>query len=131
MEEKIFLWEAVFMIWSFLAKNYLFKVSNWSTRIRYENCSKEDSRTMSLALYVFTVKCEHVSRLVLTVDFEQASVCWVHIKDRNTFDSKITYIMCYAVVFSLWTRFINKQHVTYTIKNLRVNQSEILAKEFT
>ena len=34
---------------------------------------------------VFIVKCEHVLHIVLTVDFEKANVCWVHIENVNTF----------------------------------------------
>ena len=39
------------MIWSFLVNNYLLRVSNWSTKVRHENCSNEDSRMMSEALF--------------------------------------------------------------------------------
>ena len=43
---------------------------------------------------VFIVKCKHISHFVLTDDFEQANVCWVHIKNASTFEGKIKYIMC-------------------------------------
>ena len=48
---------------------------------------------------VFIVNCEHISKFVLNVDFEQANVCWVHIEKTNTFEDKIGYIMRYVVVF--------------------------------
>ena len=48
---KDLFWEVVFMIWSFPANNYLFKVSNWSTIIRRESCSDEDSRKISTASF--------------------------------------------------------------------------------
>ena len=48
---------------------------------------------------VFIVNIEHISNLVLIVDFEQANVQWVHIEKTNTFKDKIGYIVCYVVVF--------------------------------
>ena len=42
---------------------------------------------------VHIVKCEHVSNFVLKTNFEQAKVCWVHIENTNTFESKIRSIM--------------------------------------
>ena len=50
---------------------------------------------------VFIVKCEHVSLFVLTVDFEQANVYLVNIKNTNTFEGKIRFLMRYVVVFSV------------------------------
>ena len=50
---------------------------------------------------VHIVKCEHVSNFVLKTNFEQAKVCWVHIENTNTFESKIRYIMRYVAVFSM------------------------------
>ena len=44
MEEKFMFWLVVF-IWFFPAKNYLFKVSKWSSAIRCESFSNENSRT--------------------------------------------------------------------------------------
>ena len=32
----------------------------------------------------FIVNCEHISLFVLTVDFEQAKVCWVHIEQTRS-----------------------------------------------
>ena len=49
---------------------------------------------------VFIVNCEHISSFVSLVEFEQASVCWVHIETTNTFEDKIGYIMRNVVVFS-------------------------------
>ena len=37
---KHFFWETMFVISSVPTRNYLFKVSNWNTRIRCENCSR-------------------------------------------------------------------------------------------
>ena len=39
-ERTDFFWDTVFVITSVAARNYLVKVSNWSTRIRCENCSR-------------------------------------------------------------------------------------------
>ena len=48
---------------------------------------------------VFIVICEHISNFVLTVNFEQANVCWVHVEKTNAFEDKIAYIMRCVVVF--------------------------------
>ena len=110
-----------FVISSILARNYPFKLSNWRTRIRCDNCSRLRMKILERCRWrrssVFIVKCEHISNFVLTVDFEQANVFWVHI--------------CYVVVFHVWTKFINNCIWTFTITTLRVNQWEIFAKEFT
>ena len=62
------------------ARNYLFKVSNWSTRIRCENCSKLKVKTLEWCQWrhsdVFIVNCEHISSFVLIVEFEQVNACW-------------------------------------------------------
>ena len=92
--------------------NYLFKGSNWSKRIRCENCSRLRMKTLERCQWrhssVFIVNCEHMSSFVLIAEFEQENVCWVHIEKKNTFVDKIGYIMCYVAVFSVWTKFINK-----------------------
>ena len=50
----------------------------------------EDTRTMSIASFsLFIVKCEHISKFVLIVDFEHLNVCWIHIEKTNTFEDKI------------------------------------------
>ena len=48
---------------------------------------------------VFIVNCEHISNIVLIVEFEQANVCWVYIEKINTFEDKNGYTMRYAAVF--------------------------------
>ena len=47
---------------------------------------------------VFIVNCEHISNILLIIDFEEENVCRVHIEKINTFEKKIRYIMCYVVV---------------------------------
>ena len=75
----------------------LFKVSNWSTRIRCENCSRLRIKTLERCWWrhssVCIVNCEHVSSFVLIIDFEQANVCCVNVKKINTTEDKIRYIM--------------------------------------
>ena len=44
---------------------------------------------------VFIANCEHISHFLLIIDFEQASVCCVHIEKMNTFQNNI---MHYVVV---------------------------------
>ena len=94
------------------SKDYLFKVSNWSTRISCENYLRLRMKRIEWCQWchssVFIVKRKHISIFVLIVEFEQANVCWVHIKKTNTFEDKIGYIMRYVVVFSVWTKFIEK-----------------------
>ena len=62
------------------ARNYLFKVCNWSSRIRCENCSKLRIKTLERCQWchsnVFIFNYEHISSFVLIVEFEQANV-WV------------------------------------------------------
>ena len=107
--------EVLFVISRVPAMNYLFKVSNWSTRIRCENCSRLRMKTLERCQWrhssVFIVNCEHISSFVQIAEFEQANVCWVHIENKNTFEDKIGYIMRYVAVFSVWTKFINKWHL--------------------
>ena len=71
---KYFFWEILFVMPSVPTRNYLFKVSNWNTRIECENCSRWRRSS------VFIVNCEHISKFLLILDFEQAKVCWVHIE---------------------------------------------------
>ena len=112
--KKLF-WEALFEILSIPARNYLFKVTNWSTRIRCENCSrlrmKITERCQWRLSSVCIVNCEHISNFVLIIDFEQANVFWVNIEKINTFEGKIRYIMCSVALFQAWTKFINKKHL--------------------
>ena len=92
--------EALIVLSSFPTRNYLFKVSNWNTRIRCENCLR--MKTLEWCQWrcshVFVVNCEHISNFLLIIDFEHAKVCWVHIEKINTFESKIRYTMCYVVL---------------------------------
>ena len=43
------------------------------------------------------INCKHISNIVLIVDFEQVSVCLVHIEKANIFEDKIGHIMPYAL----------------------------------
>ena len=45
MEDKILFREVLFLIWSFLANHYLFKVSYWSKRTSCEKCSSLKMKT--------------------------------------------------------------------------------------
>ena len=83
MKEKILFWEALFVISSVPARNYLFKASNWSTRKRCQECSrlriKELERCRWCHPSAFIVNCEHISNFLIIVDFQQANVCWVYV----------------------------------------------------
>ena len=109
---KDFFLEALFVISFVPARNYLFKVSNLSTRITCESCSI--LRMSILTIFqrcssVFIVKCEHISNFLLIVEFEQVNVCLVHIEKSNTFEGKIEYIMRYVVIICVCIKFIDKQ----------------------
>ena len=87
-------------------RNYLFKVSNLSARIRCESCSIlrmpmprifniDDVSGVGSSVFVFN--CKHSSNFVLIVNSEQVSVCLVHIEKTNIFEtgSSISCIMYY------------------------------------
>ena len=57
---------------------------------------------------VYIINCKHISNVLLTIDFEQANIFWIHIEKINTFEDKIMYIMSYVVVIYVWPKFINK-----------------------
>ena len=97
MEEKILFWEFLFVISFAPAWNYLFKVSNLSTKlfnmknvdvndIQYERCQWRRSNA-------FIVNCNYISNFVPIVDFEQVNVCLVHNEKANIFKDKIAHIM--------------------------------------
>ena len=50
---------------------------------------------------VFIVNSEHISNFLLIIDFEQATVCWVHIENINTFEKKIRCNMRYVAVIKV------------------------------
>ena len=103
MEEKILFWEALCVISFVLARNYLFKVSNLSTRIRYESClilgmsmltifNINDVTGVALVSLLLTGT---YFKLCYNVDFEQAKVCLVQIKKTDTLKTRlgISYIL--------------------------------------
>ena len=106
MEKKILFREFLFMISIVPARNYLFKISNLRTRIRFKSCSILRLSVLTIfnindangvVLSVFIVNCKHISNFVLIVDFEQANICSVHIEKASIFEDKIEHIMCYAL----------------------------------
>ena len=99
---KYFFWEALYVMSSVPTRNYLFKVSNWNTRIRCENCSRLRMKTLERCQWrrssVFIVNCKHISNFLLIIAFEEAKICWVYIENINTFEDKISYIIRYIEV---------------------------------
>ena len=87
------------------ARNYLFRVSNLGTRIRYENCSilrmsmltTFNINDVNGVVSVFIVNCKQISNFLLIVDFKQANVCLAHIEKANIFEDKIGHIMHYVL----------------------------------
>ena len=73
------------------ARNWMFKVSNLSTRITRESylILKMSMLTICCRSSVFIVNCEHISNFVLIADFEQSKVCLVQIEKANTFINKL------------------------------------------
>ena len=57
---------------------------------------------------VFIVNCEHISNIVLIVDFEQANVCWVYIEKINTFEDKNGYTMVMLQYFKREQNLLTK-----------------------
>ena len=105
-EREDFIWEVFLVISSVPARNYLSKVSNWSTRKKCENCSRLRVKTLERCHWrrssIYIVNCKHFSNFLLSIEFEQANVFWVNIED------KIRCIMRYVVVVYVWPKFINK-----------------------
>ena len=55
---------------------------------------------------VYIVNCKHISNFLLTIDFKQANVFWVHIEKIKTFEDKIRYIMRYVAVINVWQNLL-------------------------
>ena len=121
------------MISSVSTRNYLFKVSNWNTRIRRGNCSRSRMKTLEQCQWrrssVYVVKCKHISNFLLIIDFEQAKVCWIYIEKINTFEDKIRYIMRLCCSNLSVTKIYLQ--IAFEVITLGVNQWEIFTKEFT
>ena len=87
-------------------RNYLFKVSNLSTRRRCETCSilrmsvlkifniNDVNGVVLVSLFLIV---NVFPTFVLIVDFEQANVYLVHIEKANIFEDKIGHIMRYVL----------------------------------
>ena len=99
---KEFIWKALFVILSVPTRYYLLQVSNRSTRIRRENCSKFRMKTLERCYWqgcsTYIVNCKHMSNFFLIADFEQAKIYLVHGEKANTFEDKIRYIIRYVAV---------------------------------
>ena len=108
MEINILFWEALFVISSVPARNYLFNEKQLKHKNKVWKLFKIKNETLERCQWhhssVFIVNCEHISSFVLIFEFEQANICWVHIEKTNTFKNKIRYIMHYVVVFSVWKK---------------------------
>ena len=120
MEESILFWKALLMISSILARNYLFKVSNWSKTLRCESCSRLRMKTIERCQWrhfsVFIVNCQHYSSFVLIVEYEQANVCWIHIENVKHFwrKDRVYHTLCCSI-FSV-KKFISKWHIELQIE---------------
>ena len=79
MKDKILFWEVLFLISSVPTGN---NVSNWHTRIRFENSSRLRLKTLERCQWrhssVYIVNCKHISNILVITDFEKANVFWVH-----------------------------------------------------
>ena len=127
MKENVLFWEALFVISSVPARNYLLNVSHWGTRLRMKTLERCQWRLSS----VFVLNSEHISNFVLIVDFEQTNICWVYVEKTNTFADKIGYSICLLQYFKYKQNLLPNSIWTYTMITLWVNQWEVFAKEFT
>ena len=88
---------------SVLTRNYLFKVSNWSTRIRCEMCSLRRGHCSS----VENVNCKHISNFLIVIGFEQTKdifSCW---KDKTFWrQDQVYHALCCSHL--VWPKFIKK-----------------------
>ena len=98
VKKKILFWETLFVMSSVSARNYLFKVSNWSPRIRCDNFSGLRMKTMT-SFWCFYCYLWTYFKHILIIDFKQVNVCRVHIENINTFEDNIGYIMRYVSVY--------------------------------
>ena len=117
------------------AMNYLFKVSNWSTRVKCENFSRLRVMTLERCEWrhssVFIVNCEHISSFALIGEFEKANVLlgsyW-----KKKFLKIISGLSCVILQYFQCEQNLLTNHIwTYTITTLLVNQWKIFAKELT
>ena len=140
MEEKISFWEFLFVISFVPARNYLFKVSDLSRRIRCESCSIlrmpmltifniNDVIGVVLMSFLLTVNI-YQTLFYLIVDFEQANVSLVHIEKATILKTR-SGIPCVMYYFKCEQNLLTNRIWTYTITTLWVNQWDIFAKEFT
>ena len=138
MEQNNLFLEFLFVISFVTPRNYLFKVSNLSTRIRCESCSILKTSILSifnikkvndvvLVSLLLTVK---IFQTFLIVAFEQAKVWFVHIEKVNAFKVRLG-ISCVMYYFRCEQHLLTNSSWTYTITTLWVTQWEIFAKEFT
>ena len=102
---KDFFWQALFEISFISARNYLFKVSNWSTRITCENCSRLRMKIQELCQWchssAFIVNCKHISSFALIVEFERARVCGVYIEKTCFRRQDLVYHALCCSIFSV------------------------------
>ena len=94
--------EVLFVISSVPAMNYLFKVSNWSTRIRCENCSRLRMKTLERCQWrhssVFIVNCEHISSLVQIADLNRQTSAGFILKIKTLLKTKLG-ISCVMLLY--------------------------------
>ena len=78
--------------------NYLFKVSNWNTRIKCEKCSRLRMKTLERCQWrrsrAYFVNCKHISDFLIIIGFEQAKVCWVHIEKHFWRQDQVYHGLC-------------------------------------
>ena len=100
-----FFWQALFEISFIPARNYLFKVSNWSTRITCENCSRLRMKILELCQRrhssAFIVNCKHISSFALIVEFERANVCGAYIEKTCLRRQDLVYHALCCSIFSV------------------------------
>ena len=135
MEKKILFWEFLCVISFVPARNYQFKISNLSTRIRCESCSTLGMSMLTIFKINDVISAVVVS-LLLTVDIFQTLFLLLTLK-RQTFAwfilKRQTLLktrpgICVMYYFRCEQNLLTNSIWTYTMTTLWVNQWDIFAK---
>ena len=101
MEESVLLWDDLFVISYVPTRNYLFKVSNWSTRIRCGNCSRLRLKTLERCQWRrSSAYCSLLTYFKLPSNYwiwTDRGLLGLYWKNKH-FKDKIRYILRYVIV---------------------------------
>ena len=100
--------------------------------LKVSDCSKLTMKTLEqhqcCRSGIFIVNCEHISHIVLVVDFELANICWVYIEKTNTLRSSSQEMFCEKGVLRNFTKSTGKhlcQSLFFNnVSGLKVNNKD-------